>query len=67
MRCLGANAEETLMVGDRFHDVEGAREHGVDCAMLKVGYAENEEEFVWCKPAYVFDDFTGLRALLLGE
>ena len=67
MRCLGASAEDCLMVGDRFHDVEGAREHGVDCAMLKVGYAENEEEFVWSKPAYLFDDFTGLCALLLGE
>lgn len=67
MKRLGATAEDCLMVGDRFHDVEGAREHGMDCAMLRVGYAENEEEFISSKPAYVFDDFEGLKALLLSE
>ena len=67
MRRLGASAGECLMVGDRFHDAEGAREHGMDCALLRVGYAENEEEFVWSKPTYVFDDFEGLKALLLNE
>lgn len=65
MRRLHAAADECLMVGDRKHDVEGAREHGVDCAMLKLGYAENEREFVDCDPAYVFEDFEGLKALLL--
>ncbi len=65
MRLLEASPNECLMVGDRFHDVEGAREHGVDCAMLKVGYAENEEEFSRCKPKYVFDGFEELKALLL--
>ncbi len=65
MRLLGASKEECLMVGDRKHDVEGAREHGVDCAMLKVGYAENEKEFEACAPKYIFDDFSGLKTLLL--
>lgn len=65
MRRLGATAEETLMVGDRKHDAEGAKENGVDCALLKVGYAENEEEFVDAKPTYVFDGFEGLKELLL--
>lgn len=67
MRQLGANAEECLMVGDRNYDVEGARENGVDCAMLRVGYAENEEEYIACSPAYVFDDFRALRAFLVKE
>ncbi len=65
MKRLGATAEECLMVGDRFHDVEGARAHGVDCAMLKVGYAQNDAEFAECKPAYVFDGFAELREFLL--
>ncbi len=65
VRLLGASPDECLMVGDRFHDVEGAREHGVDCAMLKVGYAQNEEEYEKCRPAYVFDGFEGLKSLLL--
>lgn len=65
MRLLHADAAECLMVGDRKHDVEGARENHVDCAMLKVGYAENEQEFIDCQPAYVFENFEGLKSLLL--
>lgn len=65
MKRLGATVEETLMVGDRKHDAEGAQENGVDCALLKVGYAENEEEFTEAKPTYVFDGFEGLKELLL--
>jgi phosphoglycolate phosphatase len=65
MRRLGATAEETLMVGDRKHDSEGAQENGVDCALLKVGYAEDEQEFIDAKPTYVFDGFEGLKNLLL--
>ena len=62
---LGASVEECLMVGDRWHDAEGAKINGMDCALLKVGYAESEEEFIKAKPEYVFDDFAGLRAFLL--
>ena len=65
MRRLGATKSECLMVGDRWHDVEGAKENGIDCAMLKVGYAESEEEYVSANPEYVFENFDGLRALLL--
>lgn len=65
MRRLGATAEECLMVGDRKHDAEGAKLCGVDCAMLKVGYAENEEEFISSAPEYVFDGFAELQAFLL--
>lgn len=65
MRLLHADAAECLMVGDRKHDVEGARLNHVDCAMLKVGYAENEQEFIDSQPAYVFENFEGLKSLLL--
>ena len=67
MRRLGGRAEECLMVGDRKHDAEGARENGVDCALLKVGYAEDEEEFLTAKPTYVFEDFASLAKFLLGR
>jgi phosphoglycolate phosphatase len=63
MQRLGARAEECLMIGDRFYDVEGARECGVDSAMLRVGYAP-EEEYEACKPNYVFKDFEELTAFL---
>lgn len=32
-------ADEVVMVGDRSHDVEGAREHGIDCLAVRWGYA----------------------------
>ncbi len=64
MEKLNAAAEDCLMVGDRFYDVEGARGCGVDCAMLRVGYAP-EEEYAECKPAYVFKDFAELVEFLV--
>ena len=65
MRQLGASKKECLMVGDRKHDAEGAKENGVDCALLRVGYAENEEECISSAPKYTLDGFEGLKALLL--
>ena len=65
MKRLGGTAEKCLMVGDRKHDAEGAKENGVDCALLKVGYAENEEEFISAAPEYVFGSFEELKMLLL--
>ncbi len=65
MKRLGASADECLMVGDRMYDVEGAKINGMDSAMLRVGYAESEEEYVEAKPEYVFKDFAELKAFLL--
>ncbi|WP_425955186.1 HAD hydrolase-like protein [Xylanimonas sp. McL0601] len=41
LAALGRTAAEgpALMVGDREHDVEGAREHGIDCLGVTWGYA----------------------------
>lgn len=64
IRQLNAKKEDCLMVGDREHDAEGAKEEGVDCALLKVGYAE-EGEFEKAAPNYVFDGFTDLTQFLL--
>ncbi len=62
------NAEKSacLMVGDRHHDIEGARENGIDCAMLKVGYAE-EGEFEKYPPDYVFEGFFDFTEFLLAN
>ncbi|ROR93979.1 phosphoglycolate phosphatase [Salana multivorans] len=38
-RELVPDAERILMVGDRHHDVEGAREHDIDCLGVGWGYA----------------------------
>ena len=64
IRRLGVGRDACLMVGDRKHDVDGARENDVDCALLRIGYAENEEEFVLAKPKYVLDDLKELTDLL---
>ena len=64
MKRLGASKEACLMIGDRKHDKEGADENGVDCAMLKVGYAESEAEFREANPKFTFENFDELRAFL---
>lgn len=65
MRRLNVTAEECLMIGDRHHDAEGAKENGMDCVLLRIGYAENEEEFISAAPEYVMEDFAELRTFLL--
>lgn len=66
IRQLGADKERCLMVGDRKHDAEGAKEQGVDCALLAVGYAA-EEEITAAQPRYAFADFARLTAFLTSE
>ncbi len=66
VRQLCAKKEECLMVGDTKYDAEGAREEGVDCALLRVGYGK-EEEMIEAKPQYIFDGFTELTEFLLHE
>ncbi|WP_454294325.1 HAD hydrolase-like protein [Salana multivorans] len=39
VRGLVPGADRTVMVGDRHHDVDGAREHGVPCLGVAWGYA----------------------------
>ena len=60
---LGAEKADCLMIGDRRQDAMGAKEVGVDCALLKLGYAE-EGEIEECEPAFVFNDFADLSAFL---
>jgi len=39
MERVGASAENTIMVGDRVHDCEGARKNGIACIGVSYGYA----------------------------
>ena len=64
MKRLNATPEQCLMVGDRYHDAEGANEQGVDCALLRIGGYASEEELQSCGAKYVFDGFADLTALL---
>lgn len=60
---LNAEKEDCLMVGDRRQDAAGAKEVGVDCALLKLGYAE-EGEIEESEPTFAFNDFADLAAFL---
>ncbi len=64
LRLLNAEKETSLMVGDRMHDAEGARECGVDFAGLDVGYAE-AGELAAQKPDYLFSTFGEFTRFLL--
>ena len=61
---LGASKGQCLMIGDRIHDVEGAKLAGVDCAIVNVGYAE-QGEFEREIPTYFWDGYEGLQSFLL--
>ena len=60
---LGASAEDSLMIGDRKQDADGAKANGMDCALLQVGYAE-AGELASCGSCYVFDNFEQLTDFL---
>lgn len=66
MRLLNAEKEASLMVGDRMHDAEGARECGVDFAGLDVGYAE-KGELEAQRPEYLFASFREFTDFLTGQ
>lgn len=39
MKALNASPEETVIVGDRMHDAEGAKENGIECIGVSYGFA----------------------------
>ena len=43
MQKLGATTENTIMVGDREHDVIGARKNGIECIGVSYGYGGEDE------------------------
>ncbi len=43
MKKLGATKENTIMVGDREHDVIGARKNGIECIGVSYGYGGEGE------------------------
>lgn len=60
---LGHDIENTVLVGDRIHDVEGARHHGVDVVLVKWGFG-NEDE--WAQADAAVSTPTELSEFLLG-
>ena len=52
------------MVGDREHDVLGARECGMDCVGVLYGYGDRQE-MDGCRPAWIAATVDELKDLLL--
>jgi len=48
----GIPTDNVIMVGDRIHDVEGARVHGIDTILVRWGYGGPTE---WAKAHSVVD------------
>lgn len=56
---------ETIMIGDRRYDIEGAAHHKIDSAAVLYGYGERAElEDV--QPTYLIESTAKLKDLLLG-
>lgn len=62
LRGLGADLSNPVLVGDRFHDVEGAAVHGVPTIFVTWGYGSAEEQ---AGAVAVVDTPDELAALLL--
>lgn len=54
-----------LMVGDRFYDIVGAHNAGIECAAVLFGYG-NPEEFKKYKAEYIVKDVNELKNIIFG-
>lgn len=61
MKNIGANLDNTLMVGDRLFDIEGAHQVGIPCCAVLYGFGNREEfeeynaEYIVEKPEEILD------------
>ncbi|MGQ7960318.1 HAD family hydrolase [Pseudomonas sp. SP16.1] len=66
LECEGLAPEATLMIGDRKHDLIGARRNGLDAAAVGYGFG-SREELLGEAPAYHFETLEQLhRAFMPG-
>ena len=63
---LAGELERTVMIGDRKHDVMGARAAGIDCIGVLYGYGSAEEMREYGATATA-QDVASLGRLLLGN
>ncbi len=63
----GCSPDEAVMVGDRFHDVEGAAAVGIPCVGVLFGGTGTREELAGAGAVAVVDTTEELEAVLLGE
>jgi len=58
----GADLSRVLLVGDRIHDINGARNTGIDVALVKWGFGSPDE---WALADHVVDSAEDLARLVL--
>ena len=59
-----ADKSASLMIGDRYHDVEGAEKNGIDCVGVLFGFG-NREELIGAGAVAVADTAYELEKILL--
>lgn len=60
----GHNKQQIVMIGDRRHDMEGAKFHGLDTIGVTYGYG-SEEELSEHEPTHLLSDVEQLKKILL--
>ena len=66
MEALGADLDNSVLIGDTKYDVIGAKAVGIDCVGVRFGYAaEGELEAAGAK--YIVEDMAELEKLLMGK
>lgn len=63
----GCSPDEAVMVGDRFHDVQGAAAVGIPCVGVLFGDTGTREELVDAGAVAVVDTTAELETVLLGR
>lgn len=58
---IDADLSRVILIGDRIHDVEGAREHGIEVCLVKWGFGNDDE---WALADHLVSDAQELQALL---
>lgn len=58
---INADLDNLILIGDRIHDVEGAREHGIKVCLVKWGFGTETE---WNEADYLVENAQELRQLL---
>lgn len=61
LRKIDADLSRVILVGDRIHDIEGARHHNLEVVLVKWGFG-NEQE--WSLADYVVEDAEELQKVL---
>jgi phosphoglycolate phosphatase len=61
LRRIDADLSRVILVGDRIHDIEGARHHDLEVVLVKWGFGNQQE---WALADYLVEDANELQQLL---